>query len=177
MKDHAGKYRGRLLVENRLTETEQDTKGEIEGQRNLTLTRSRNQPEGQMPGHPDQSRDDSCQREGEFFLQSRLQEAPPAQLFVPASSKGDKGPAQRKHQNGIQRRQGWIGDKKGQNPNQTEGQHINPPALSMRKDKVQHLLGMRNFEADKSSQGRSEAPDEIESKAQRLSPAGQLQGG
>jgi len=47
----------------------------------------------------------------------------------------------------------------------------------MRKDKVQHLLRMRNFEADKSSQGRSEAPDEIESKAQRISPAGQLQGG
>ena len=32
-----------------------------------------------------------------------LQEAPPAQLFVPASSKRDKGPAQRKHQNGIER--------------------------------------------------------------------------
>ena len=177
MKDHAGKDRGRLLVENRQTETEQDTKGEIEEQRNLTLTRSRNQPEGQMPGHPDQSRDDSCQREGEFFLQSRLQEAPPANLFIAASSKGDKGPTQRKHQNGIQRRQGWIGDKKGQNPNQTEDQHVNPPAFGMGEDKVQHLLRMRNFEADKSSQGRSEAPDVIESKSQRLSPAGQLQGG
>ncbi len=46
-KDHAGKDRGRLLVENCQTETEQDTKGEIEEQRNPDfLTRSRNQPEG-----------------------------------------------------------------------------------------------------------------------------------
>ncbi len=68
MQHHAGKDRGRLLVENRLTETEQCL-GEIEGRKNSIFDSFPNQPEADA-SQPD-SEPMTAARGYSLFLQSR----------------------------------------------------------------------------------------------------------